>query len=69
MRDKEIFSLKIFWRKSIASLHHLTQDMQLANVRRTAGDSTWVLFYSRTLWRSGPRPGRTDTNVEKTKQK
>ena len=42
MPDKEIFVLKIVWRKSIASLHRLTQDVQLANLRRTAGDPTWV---------------------------
>ena len=42
MRDKKMFVLKIVWRKSIASLHHLTQDVQLANLRRTAGDPNWV---------------------------
>ena len=42
MRDKKIFVLKIVWRKSIASLHRLTQAVQLANLRRTAGDPTWV---------------------------
>ena len=42
MPDKEIFVLKIVWKKSIASLHRLTQDVQLANLRRTAGDPTWV---------------------------
>ena len=42
MRDKKIFILKIVWRKSIASLHRLTQAVQPANLRRTAGDPTWV---------------------------
>ena len=28
--------------KSIASLHRLTQAVQRANLRRTAGDPTWV---------------------------
>ena len=42
MRDKKI--LKIVWRKSIASLHRLTQAVQSANLRRTAGDPTWVIF-------------------------
>jgi hypothetical protein len=42
MRDKKMFVLKIVWRKSIASLHRLTQDVQLADLRRTAGDPTWV---------------------------
>ena len=42
MPDKEIFVLKIFWRKSIASLHRLTQDVQWANLSCTAGDPTWV---------------------------
>ena len=42
MPDKEIFVLKIVWRKSIASLHRLTQAVQRANLRRTAGDPTWV---------------------------
>ena len=42
MRDKKIFVLKIVWRKSIASLHRLTQAVQQANLRRTAGDPTWV---------------------------
>ena len=37
MPDKEIFVLKIVWKKSIASLHRLTQAMQRANLRRTAG--------------------------------
>jgi hypothetical protein len=37
-----MFVLKIVWRKSIASLHRLTQDVQRANLRRTAGDPTWV---------------------------
>ena len=40
MRDKKI--LKIVWRKSIASLHRLTQVVQRANLIRTAGDPTWV---------------------------
>ena len=39
----EIFVLKIVWRKSIASLHRLTQAVQRANLRRTAGDPTWVI--------------------------
>ena len=42
MPDKDIFVLKIVWRKSIASLHRLTQAVQRANLRRTAGDPTWV---------------------------
>ena len=42
MPDKEIFVLKIVWKKSIASLHFLTQAVQRANLRRTAGDPTWV---------------------------
>ena len=42
MRNKKIFVLKIVWRKSIASLHRLTQAVQRANLRRTAGDPTWV---------------------------
>ena len=44
MPDKEIFVLKIVWRKSIASLHRLTQAVQRANLRRTAGDPTWVFL-------------------------
>ena len=36
------FVMKIVWRKSIASLHRLTQAVQRANLRRTAGDPTWV---------------------------
>ena len=43
MRDKKMFVLKIVWRKSIASLHRLNQDVQRDNLRRTAGDPTWVL--------------------------
>ena len=43
MRHKEIFVLKIVWRKSIASLHRLTQAVQRANLWRTAGDPTWVI--------------------------
>ena len=42
--DKEIFVLKIVWKKSIASLHRLTQAVQCANLRRTAGDPTWVFL-------------------------
>ena len=42
MPNKEIFVLKIVWKKSIASLHRLTQAVQRANLRRTAGDPTWV---------------------------
>ena len=45
MPDKEIFVLKIVWKKSIASLHRLTQAVQRANLRRTAGDPTWVNLY------------------------
>ena len=37
-----MFVLKIVWRKSIASLHRLTQAVQRANLQRTAGDPTWV---------------------------
>ena len=37
MPDKEIFVFKIVWKKSIASLHRLTQAVQRANLRRTAG--------------------------------
>ena len=44
MRNKKIFVLKIVWRKSIALLHRLTQAVQRANLRRTAGDPTWVLL-------------------------
>ena len=43
MPNKEIFVLKIIWKKSIASLHRLTQAVQRANLRRMAGDPTWVL--------------------------
>ena len=43
MPNKKIFVLKIVWRKSIASLHRLTQAVQRANLRRTAGDPTWVI--------------------------
>ena len=46
MPDKEIFVLKIVWKKSIASLHRLTQAVQRANLRRTAGDPTWVITVS-----------------------
>ena len=42
MPDKEIFVLKIVWKKSIASLQRLTQAVQHTNLRRTAGDPTWV---------------------------
>ena len=41
----EIFVLKIVWRKTIASLHRLTQAVQRANLRRMAGDPTWVFNY------------------------
>ena len=34
--------LKMVWSKSIALLHRLTQDVQVANLRSTAGDLTWV---------------------------
>ena len=44
MCNKEIFVLKIVWKKSIASLHRLTQAVQRVNLRRTAGDPTWVLL-------------------------
>ena len=37
---QKIFVLKIVRRKSIASLHRLTQAMQRVNLRRTAGDLT-----------------------------
>ena len=51
MRDKKIFVLKIVWRKSIASLHHLTPSVQRANLRRTAGDLTWVeSYYCVKIW-------------------
>ena len=33
MPDKEIFVLKIVWKKSIASLHRLTQGVQRANLK------------------------------------
>ena len=58
MGDKKIFVFKIVWRKSIASLHRLTQATQHANLRRTAGDLTWVIlvqFFSSgldLLWNS-----------------
>ena len=42
MLDKEIFVLKIVWKNSIALIHRLTQAVQRANLRRTAGDPTWV---------------------------
>ena len=45
MRNKKIFVLKIVWRRSIASLHRLTQAVQRANLKRTAGDLTWVNKY------------------------
>ena len=48
MPDKEIFVLKIVWRKSIASHHRLTQAVQHANLRRIAGDPTWV--WQRFSW-------------------
>ena len=44
MPDKYIFVLKIVWKKSIALLHRLTQAVQRANLRRTAGDPTWVVI-------------------------
>ena len=43
MPEKEIFVLKIVLKKSIASLHRLTQAVQHANLKRTAGDPTWVI--------------------------
>ena len=49
MRNKKIFVLKIVWRKSIASLHRLTQAVQRANLRRTAGDPTWVYVHFYTF--------------------
>ena len=49
MPDKEIFVLKIVWKKSIASLHCLTQAVQRANLRRMAGDPTWVYFSSHNI--------------------
>ena len=49
MPDKEIFVLKIVWKKSIASLHRLTQAVQRANLRRTAGDPTWVNKISKNV--------------------
>ena len=42
------FVMKIVWRKSIASLHRLTQAVQRANLRRTAGDLTWVSLWNKT---------------------
>ena len=42
MPNKEIFVMKIVWMKSIASLHRLTQAVQRANLKRMAGDPTWV---------------------------
>ena len=50
MPDKEIFVLKIVWKKSIASLHRLTQAVQRANLRRTAGDPTWVYLHTKSLY-------------------
>ena len=44
MPDKDIFVLKIVWKKSIASLQRLTQAVQRANLIRTAEDPTWVLL-------------------------
>ena len=40
--NKEIFVLKIVWKKSIASLHCLTQAVQRANLRRMAGDPKYL---------------------------
>ena len=48
MRDK-MFVLKIVWRKSKASLHLLTQDVQRTNLKSTAGDPTWV-YPKSNLW-------------------
>ena len=47
MPDKEMFVLKIVWKKSIASLHRLTQAIQRANLRRTGGPylSIWSIFF------------------------
>ena len=46
MRNKKIFVFKIVWRKSIATPHRLTQAVQRANLRRTAGDPTWVFIFT-----------------------
>ena len=56
MPDKEIFVLKIVWKKSIASLHRLTQAVQRANLRRTAGDPTWVKLSNNIIFIYGQRP-------------
>ena len=50
MPNKEIFVLKIVWKKSIALLHRLTQAVQRANLRRTAGDPTWVMLLSSIIF-------------------
>ena len=42
MPDKVIFVLEIVRKKSLASLHRLSQAVQRANLRRTAEDPTWV---------------------------
>ena len=50
MSDKNMFVLKIVWRKSIASLHCLTQDVQPTSLRCTAGDPTWVPNLFISMW-------------------
>ena len=50
--------LKIVWRKSIASLHRLTQAVQSANLLRTVGDLTWV-FWKRKGYRLVDTPWDT----------
>ena len=62
MRDKKIFILKIVWRKSIASLHRLTQAVQQANQRRTAGDPTWVAVSSIDLYSRVCRINKVNPN-------
>ena len=49
MRNKKIFVFKIVWRKSIATPHRLTQAVQRANLRRTAGDPTWVCHFYKEI--------------------
>ena len=55
MPDKEIFVLKIVWKKSIASLHRLTQAVQRANLRRTAGDPTSIYIVALGVGLKCPR--------------
>ena len=45
MRYKKMSILKKVWKKSIASLHRLTQDVQRANLKRTSGDP-YILIYT-----------------------